>query len=212
MIRVRETATDHLTAERADLRATVSAEGGDKAQVARATRAALSAVTEELQELQVSGAVHRWSNDQATVWSHRGWDDRGNQTDLVHQASAAVRAAFIDFTELARVVGCWSERDEVQIEHIDWQLTEVTRDGAQAALRTVAVHSATAKAQQYARAAGLRTVQPTSIVDDAGHGTHDDQFRHSEARAASAGGTPPFHFAPSDIVVSTTIEMKFAGS
>ncbi|MEO8851270.1 MAG: SIMPL domain-containing protein, partial [Allobranchiibius sp.] len=51
-IRVRETASKYVPAERAELRLAVSAEGPSKAEIAERTRATLERVVGELQALQ----------------------------------------------------------------------------------------------------------------------------------------------------------------
>lgn len=209
-ITIRELVTEHLPAQRAELRATVIAEGADKVAVTARTRTVLAEVTQELDSLRESGAIRRWSSGQFSVWSYRPTDDRGHQLAPVHCASAEVVVRFVDFAALAGVVERWSVIDEMRIDEVEWSLRGPTREEAEGRLRAAAVQSATAKATQYARATGLRSVRATLITDNPDRdGYRPDRVRMSARSGISIAGASHLQFTPSDIAVTLSIGVEF---
>ncbi len=212
-IRVRETASKYVPAERAELRLAVSAEGPAKAEIAERTRATLERVVGELQALQESGAVRRWSNERVTTQSHRPWGGDGRQSEMVHRVSADVRARFSGFDELTDAVERWSEVDGLSLEDIEWGLTRTTREATEAELRAQVVQTAQVKAQQYALAAGLRTIQPVSISDAGGDGWQEQagQGAYLRAMSASSGGSEShLTLSPRDVELSVAVTAEFS--
>ncbi|MBO1755131.1 SIMPL domain-containing protein [Allobranchiibius sp. CTAmp26] len=207
-IRVHETATTLCPAERADLQLRIEAEGTDKHAVAERVRTVLRLLTDELADLESTGAVRRWSNEQVTTWSDRPYGHDGLRRPLTHQTSADVQARFADFEQLGHAVEQWCEIEEVRVEHVQWELTTATRNDASNSLRAQAVRSADEHAHQYARAAGKQAIEAVTIADS-GPTQGGPDFARAAMAVAESGGGAELRFAPRRIAVTIAIDVEF---
>lgn len=217
IITVQGEAETRIPAERARVSAGVHAWGPDREPVfARAVAAAdaISALTEPLATGE-TGAVRSWSKERVRVWSERPWNNEGKQLDPVQHAALDVQAVFADFDALARWVEQVALIPDAQLSSIEWELTDETRRGAIAGVRSDAVADAVAKATTYAAAIGLTSVTAIAVADpgmlgDAGSPASGGgmQYRMS-AMKASDSMAPQLEFRPEPIVLSTSVDARF---
>lgn len=201
----------YFPAERATVTVAIAFEGAERAAVVTGTTEGTAALVAGIRDRHdpERGPVTWFASDRIQVWSHRPFNDKGEQVPLVHHAQTTTRVKFRDFDELVRWVERAAAHPGVRIDGIEWTLTEATRQGAVAAVRTRAVEEARAKAQTYAEALGLTNLRCVAIADpgllgDAG-GAVPQPAAYSRM-AADAGGLA---FTPEDIAVSAAVDARF---
>lgn len=86
----------------------------------------------------------------------------------VHQASMSLRIVFRDIKTLSQVIGQLVPQSTVEINSIEWNLSDATQAALCSQARREAIREAITKANDYAKEVG-REVQPTLISD---HGTN----------------------------------------
>ncbi|KQW49311.1 hypothetical protein ASC77_11555 [Nocardioides sp. Root1257] len=205
-------------AERATVTVTVGFEGPERAPVVAATTQGTAALVAGIAARHdpAQGPVTWHATDRIQVWSHRPFNNKGEQLPLVHHAQTTTRAKFRDFDDLA----VWVERAAVhagvRVDGLEWALTEQTKQDTVAAVRARAVEEARRKAQAYAEALGLGALHCVAIADP---GMLGDQTQASGqgtamfARAAKADtGGSGLAFTPEDIAVSATVDARFVAS
>lgn len=201
-------------AERATVTVAIAFEGPERATVVAQTTEGTTALVAGIADRHdpERGPVTWFATDRLQVWSHRPFNDKGEQVPLVHHAQTVTRAKFRDFDELAR----WLERAAtypgVRVDGIEWALTEKTRLGAVSAVRTRAVEEARAKAQTYADALGLSGLRCVAVADPGLLNDTSGAVGHpmpaSFSRAAADGGSG-LAFTPEDIAVSAAVDARF---
>lgn len=201
------------TPERAVAHASVAADGRDRGEVVARVSALARAVQDDLAARQEAGAVLEWSSQRMAVWSDRPWNAEGKRLPLVHHASVDVTATFGDVSELSSWTNSVIEHDGVRLSHIQWQLTPDTRARVEQDVAAAAVSVAVARATAYARALGLGSVVPLEVADT-GLLSAPDQPRPERMFARMAadtmGGGPEIRLEPEDIVVTASVEARFA--
>ncbi len=214
------TVQGHFTAwypaERATVSLTVGFDGARREEVLASASAAVQTVTDSVTRLHDAdaGPVTWWSSDRIRVWAQRPWNSEGKQLAPVHHAAIAVSVKFKDFdaladwlTEIATVPG-------VQVDGIDWALTEAKRTAVTTEVRARAVRDAADKARVFAQAIGSSDVTATAIADPGmlgvqGAGSEPAPSMMRAAAFASTGGGASFGFTPEDIEVSASVDARF---
>ncbi len=186
-------------AERGTVTVSVGFEGEDRATVVAGTTRGTSALVAGLGDRHdpERGPVTWFATDRIRVWAARPYHDKGIQKPMVHHAQTTTRATFRDFEELARWVEASAVHPGVRIDGIEWTLTEVTRAGAVADVRTRAVEEARRKATTYAEAIGLTQVRCIAIADPAMLGDHSRGHDHEQlamVRGVAAEGAGSLTF------------------
>ena len=205
-------------AERATVHVGVGFEGPDRESVVsgttRATQALVAGIVDRHDPER--GPVTWWASDRIRVWSTRPFHDKGEQLPLVHHALTTTRAKFRDFDELARWVERAAAHRGVQIDGIDWALTETTKERTIADVRRRAVEDAQAKAREYAAALGLSDVTCVALADPGmlgdqvhGGGGGPVGFARAASLKADAGG---LELTPEDIAISASVDARFVAS
>ena len=202
----------YYPAERATVTVAIAFEGPERAGVVARTTAGTQALVAGIRDRHhpERGPVTWFSSDRIQVWSHRPFNDKGEQVPLVHHAQTTTRAKFRDFDELAGWVERAAAYPGVRVDGIEWALTEQTRQAAISEVRTRAVEEARAKAQTYADALGLSGLRCVAIADpgllgDTG-ATPGYQPAAFSRQAKENGGLA---FTPEDIAVSAAVDARF---
>ncbi len=208
----------YYPAERATVTVVIGFEGPERAAVVnQATQGTFALVAGIASRHDPDrGPVTWYATDRIQVWSNRPFNDTGVQLPFVHHAQTTTRAKFRDFEDLAG----WLERAAaypgVQVHGIEWALTEKTKLGAVADVRTRAVEDARRKAQTYAEALGLADLQCVAIADPGMLGDHSSGSGGGGAMysraAADVGAGAGLAFTPEDIAVSAAVDARFTAS
>ncbi|WP_345803006.1 SIMPL domain-containing protein [Microbacterium sp. AZCO] len=215
VITVRGEHEARVAPEEGVVRLSVRAEGPERGGVVERISALAEPLRTDLGTRKQQGGVREWSSQRVAVWANRPWSSDGKQLALVHYASVEFSAVFTDFAGLSWWITEIAERDGVQVDGIDWQLTRTTAKQAEADVAAEAVRVAVDRATAYARAIGLGSVTPLEIAD-VGLLSRDDPSPAPMARmmkasfAADAGGAPGVELQPEDIIVSAAVEARFS--
>lgn len=157
--------------ERATLAVRVAVEGDDAQSTAQRAGAALERVRADLAEFERPEPPQpsppspppavAWSSVQPILTSrYRDHADR-----VVHTAYAHISVQFVDVSALAAAVSRWAGLAEVEIDGVEWSLTDATRERIEVAVLTEAVERAKTRATTMAHAAGALHVQFVGIAD-----------------------------------------------
>jgi uncharacterized protein YggE len=210
-IRVAGSHTVALPPQRATVNATVSFDGPAAEPVFAAAADVVAKVSVSIKDLHhpKRGPVTRYAVDQVRMGSHRPWNADGEQLPLVHSATVSITATFSDFDELARWVAWSAGVDGVTVGYVDWDLNDAERRKVERTARQKAVRDAARRAQDYADALGLGSVQPRA-VNDPGLGS-PVQHRVMMAKAVSApmDGSPQVSLRPDDVAITAQVEATF---
>jgi hypothetical protein len=216
VVTVRGEHETRVTPEEAVARVQVHAEGSDRGRVIEQVSAWAAPIGDDLTARQSENQVAHWSSDRLSVWSERPWNAEGKRLAPVFHASVGFTVTFTDFTVLSWWASDVVDRDGVSFQGVEWRLTPVTRTMVERNVATEAVRVAVERATAYAQAIGRESVTPLEIADT-GLLAHESGPRPESgmplmARAAfvaDAGG-PDIRFEPADIVVSASVEARFA--
>jgi uncharacterized protein YggE len=218
VITVQGTFDSFHPAERATVTVTVGFEGPERAPVVSGTTQGTTALVSGIagRHDPAHGPVTWYATDRIQVWANRPFNNKGEQLPLVHHARTTTRVKFRDFDDLARWVERAATHRGVQVNGIEWALTEGTKQAAVADVRTRAVDEARRKAQTYAEALGLGDLRCVAIADPGMLGDHSSgsgggQAMYARGSAAEVGGAG-LAFTPEDIAVSATVDARFVAS
>ena len=166
-ITVRGSHTATLPPEQATVFANLGAEGIAPQPVFDAVATALADVTVSLESRYHAkkGPVVKFVIDQVRRGSHRPLNRDGQQLPLVHTAVVSITATFTDFDDLAAWVGWSAGVPGLAVGYIDWALTDAKRLRVERKTRQQAVRDARRRAQDYADALDLGTVQVRTVSD-----------------------------------------------
>lgn len=197
------------------VRLSVRSEGPERGGVVERISALAEPLREDLATRKKQGGVREWSSQRVSVWANRPWNAEGKQLALVHYASVEFSAVFTDFAALSWWVTDIAERDGVQVDGVEWQLTRATAKQAEADVATEAVRVAVDRATAYAQAIGLASVTPLEIADvgllgDSGPSPAPMEQMMKASFAADAGGGSTVELQPEDIMVTAAVEARFS--
>ncbi|WP_442576082.1 SIMPL domain-containing protein [Microbacterium sp. F51-2R] len=206
-----------VSPEEGVVRLSVRAEGPDRGGVVERISALAEPLRTDLAARQQQGGVREWSSRRVAVWANRPWNNEGKQLALVHYASVEFSATFTDFAALSWWVSEIAERDGIQIDGVEWQLSRATAKQAEADVAAEAVRVAVDRATAYAKAIGLTSVKAVEIAD-VGLLTRSDPPPVEMARmmkasfASDAGGAAAVELQPEEIIVSAAVEGRFVAN
>lgn len=205
----------YYPAERATVTVVIGFEGPERAAVVSQATEGTSALVAGIaaRHHPDRGPVTWHATDRIQVWSSRPFNNLGEQLPLVHHAQTTTRAKFRDFEDLAGWVERAAAYPGVQVHGIEWALTERTKLGAVADVRTRAVEDARGKAETYAAALGLADLRCVAVADPGMLGDHSNGSGQGIAMysraAADVGGAGGLAFTPEDIAVSAAVDARF---
>jgi uncharacterized protein YggE len=219
VITVQGSFTAWYPAERATVRLTVAFDGAKRDTVLSAASRAVQTVTASITHLHDpdAGPVTWFSCDRIRVWAQRPWNNEGKQLAPVHHAAINVTAKFKDFDALAEWIGQIAGVDGVQVNGIDWTLTDARRTSVTTEVRSRAVKDAADKASVFAQAIGLGQVNAIAIADPGmlgvnGSGPAPAPMMMRAAAVHGGGGEGSLDFTPEDIEVSASVDARFEAS
>ncbi len=205
--------------ERATARLTVAFDGPKRDAVLASATASVATVTKGITALHdaEAGPVTWFSSDRIRVWAERPWNNDGKQLPPVHHASISVTAKFTDFDVLADWLGEVANVPGVQVDGVEWALTDAKRTSVTSEVRSRAVKDAADKARVFAQAIGLAQVTAVAIADPGmlgvqGLGPAPAPMMMRAAAYKDAGGGTPLAFVPEDIEVSASVDARFEAS
>ncbi len=205
--------------ERAKVSVSVATDGPDRQEVVDRAMKLAEPVRATLAAREIGGSISEWSSGRMSVRAERPWNQDGKRLDPVYYATIDFTATFSDSSELSLWVSDISAWDGVNIGYVNWHLTPETQTATEREVATEAINVAVARATAYANALGLKNVEPREIAD-VGMMSENVTRERGAARMGtmalaamdSAGSGPSMEFQPADIVVTATVEARFAAS
>ncbi|MFT4028720.1 MAG: SIMPL domain-containing protein [Protaetiibacter sp.] len=215
------TVQGHFTAwypaERAVVRLAVGFDGAKRAEVLASATSSVQTVIASVTKLHDpdTGPVTWFASDRIRVWAQRPWNNEGKQLAPVHHAAISITVKFKDFDALADWLAEAATVPGVQVNGVDWALTEAKRTSVTTEVRSRAVKDAADKARVFAQAIGLAHVTATAIADpgmlgvSGGPGAPAPAMMRAAAFAAPPAGGASLDFTPEDIEVSASVDARF---
>lgn len=199
----------------------VQAEGPEKDTVSVKVSSKFSDVNELFSRLcpktetgvaDANAPVTQYSTSMLRTWYRTPYNRDGEPLRKVHIASCSITATFRDFSEMNKVAGQLLRNEEVQIQSIDWVLTDTTLKSVSQESRKLAMRDAIQKAEDYAEVVGRQVV--VCQISDGGYSGEARSRAHRHdvlAACASAGGreSPSLDLTPQDIKVEGSVSATF---
>lgn len=214
-IGVQGTHEESVQPEIGRLHASAQAEAADKNEVLRTATGVVQRLHAELKRLQEAGQVSEIVVRPITTSSWRPVS-RGRQQPPIYRAHAEIRADFTDFVALADLAAQLGALEGLELNRVEWRLTDATRRDLENACLTRAVEQARDRALAMARAAGESAVAFVKLADPGLLG--------QRPVVESFGGLPQpgmmraammtddlagIEIQPEDLVVSGAVEARF---
>lgn len=215
-ISVAGTHEETVRPELARLHASATAEGASKEDVLRIATAVVNQLSAELTRLNQSGAVGELVVHPISTSSWRPIN-RGKQQPPIYRAQAGVRADFTDFAALADLAARLGAVEGLELNWVEWRLTEETRRRLDGVCLTRAVEQARERALVMAKAAGESQVVFVQLADpgllgepairqEAFAGGAQLAMSRSKLMADEMAG---IELRPEDLTVSATVQARF---
>ena len=216
-ISVQGTHEQTVRPEVARLHARAHAEAGGKDEVLRTATDVVQQLSGELNRLKEAGAVREVVVRPISTSSWRPVA-RGRQQPPIYRADASLQADFTDFAALADLAARFGAVDGLELNGVEWRLTDATRLELEAVCLTRAVEQARERALVMARAAGESSVAFVQLADP-GLLT-DNPIRREAFEAPPAMGAmmrsakmadelAGIELQPEDLTVSGTVQARF---
>ncbi|QEO10451.1 SIMPL domain-containing protein [Protaetiibacter larvae] len=207
-------------AERATVRISIGFDGATRDTVLGSATATAKTVVDSVTAIHDpdSGPVTWWSSDRVRVWADRPWNNEGKQLPLVHHATIGVTVKFKDFDALADWLIETAAVSGVQVNGIEWALTESKRTSVTTEVRSRAVKDAADKARVFAQAIGLGQLTAVAIADPGMLGVSGvaplpaPPLLRAAAFKTADNGANALDFTPEDIEVSAAVDARFEAS
>lgn len=201
--------------ERATVRVTVRAEGPERAAVVDTVMRLAEPVRTSITQRADAGTIVDWSSKRLSVRAERPWNAEGKRLAPVYYASIDLTATFTEASELSIWVSDVSAWDGVEMGWVDWHLTPETRTRVEREVAAAAVDVAVARATAYASALGLSHVTPREIADvgliSSGQpNPAAPMMMKARGAAFAADSAPAMEYEPDEIIVTATVEARFA--
>lgn len=199
--------------ERAVIRVTVRAEGSERTAVVDTALRLAEPLRGSLTAREDAGSVREWSSKNFSVRAERPWNAEGKRLAPVYYASVDFTATFVEASELSIWVSDISSWEGIEIGWVNWQLTPETTTRIEREVAAGAVGVAVTRAQAYAGALGLDEVTALEIADAGLISSGQPPAPMMKARGAMAfagDSAPAMEYEPEEIVISATVEARFA--
>jgi uncharacterized protein YggE len=205
------------TPERGTIRFSVKGNGTQQDQVA----SLVASLSTSLQNW-FKSTFHSWSDDHPdppltkfSSTSIRTWtkstDKHDQPVQNLHHASISFKAVFRDFTKLNQAIEELLVYPKVEIDGLDWSLTDETGRQLASNARKLALRDAIQQADDYSEVLGRQV----SVVEITDHGMSPYRATHRDLMMApSFGGHPgedpaPLDLTPQDIDVESQVNVTF---
>jgi uncharacterized protein YggE len=208
-------ASQQVVPERATPRIQLTAEGADRAAVLKQVTALHQELVSQAQDQVASGAATRWSSNDVWVRAEDRYRPDGAEPMRVHVASAELRVRFKDFAALGPWLAEIGARVGVQVQGVQWSLTDPTRESIARELRLAAVRDAQQRARDYADALGLSDVALEQLWEAdlrPGSGSSDAGLSRKAFAYASADAVQPIELGPEPLEVAHSVTVDFVAS
>ncbi len=215
-ISVQGTHEQTVRPEIARLHASATAEAGSKDEVLRTTTGVVNRLAAELGRLRDGGAIGELVVRPISTSSWRPVA-RGKQQPPIYRAQASLRADFTDFAALADLAAQFGAVEGLELNWVEWRLTDDTRRELEGVCLTKAVEQARERALVMARAAGETEVAFVMLADP-GLLTDAPVVRQQAFDAASgammrsakmADELAGIELLPEELTVSGTVQARF---
>lgn len=163
-ISVQGTHEETVQPEIGRLHASAQVEASHKDEVLRTATSVVQRLHAELTRLQEAGKVSQIVVRPITTSSWRPVS-RGRQQPPIYRAHADVRADFTDFASLADLAAHLGALEGLELNRVEWRLTDATRRQLENTCLTRAVEQARDRALAMARAAGESAVAFVKLAD-----------------------------------------------
>lgn len=215
-ISVQGTHEETVRPEVARLHAWVRAEGASKDQVLRTATEVVNLTSAEFDRLRDSGAVVEVVVRPISTSSWRPIA-KGRQQAPIFRAGAALWADFTDFIALADLAARFGATEGLELQRVEWRLTDATRRELEEVCLTRAVEQARQRALVMARAAGAEEVafvqlaDPGLLGDRATAETFAVAAPMAMARGAAFAGDDlsGIDIRPEDLTVAGQVQARF---
>ncbi|KAJ5958719.1 uncharacterized protein N7479_005869 [Penicillium vulpinum] len=153
--------------ERCALRFKVRATGPNRESVSKEVTATSNEINQLFKELSpktetgetITGSpVTSFSSTSLQTQSHAPKDNKGESLPTVYYANLSLNALFQDFTKLNEIVGKLILYSNIEIQSLDWCLTEATQKALSSKSREEAMRDAVQRANDYTRVIGREVV------------------------------------------------------
>ncbi|KAJ5126775.1 hypothetical protein N7448_007554 [Penicillium atrosanguineum] len=141
----------------------------------------------------VDAPVTTFSSTLLRTWSIVPTDEKNKPLDRVHHATSSFEVIFRDFGKLSEVAGKLVAHPKVEIDSIDWRLTDATKKALGSESRKLAIRDAIHKATDYAEVIGQEVVAVE--ITDGGSASHV-RARYMAAAPAPARARGLFGASP----------------
>ncbi|KAJ5551787.1 hypothetical protein N7535_000272 [Penicillium sp. DV-2018c] len=203
----------HHPPERATLRFSVKSNGADQETVAKevtSTSANLQAWFKSAYFSTTDAAEApqtKFSSTSIKTWK-RSTDHHDKPLPDPHHASISFKAVFQDFSKMNHAIGELLGYPLVEIDSLDWGLTDETGGRLASDARKLALRDAIQQAQDYSDVL-TRDVSVVEIVDQRSHPY--PAVRHMKAASYGYSGseTAPLDLTPQDIEVEGNVHVTF---
>ena len=210
-------------AERAVLRIDIKDDGPDPTTVSKNVFQCTQRIEQMLQpvseklpsgEHDPSAAVTHWSTGKLDTYSYPNYDRDGKITGRTHHAATSFEVKFRDFGVLAHTASDLSAMEFVNLDGIEWRLTDVTKQALASEVRALAARDGLARAEDYARALGWEKVKAIDLVEQTGadDGSFGVPVRRlcmmAEGGFDDEGGDPGLSFQPEEVRLEAVVTVK----
>ncbi|MDR6201274.1 uncharacterized protein YggE [Microbacterium sp. SORGH_AS428] len=207
-ITVRGSHEERIPAEEGVARIEVRVDHSDRGDAMARLAASGQRLRERLDAQADSGGLVSWTSSRAQVFTDRPWGPDGSRLDPVHHASLEFRAVFDDADALSACIDAAITDPAVQLDGIDWRLTEATGLEARDRVARAAVEDAVARARSYAASLGLHHVTAIEVAD-AGL-LSSDSAPAGPMMMKSAAADNGIVMRPDEVVVAVGVEARFS--
>lgn len=204
-----------LPPERATLHMRLGVEGTDKQAALEHTTSLVQSFSNVVEQMkQFSPSPTTWSAIAPIgTRSWRPWANDGTVMPMRHAATSSVKLKFRDFGALSRFIDQWGGRTGVNVDAVEWTLTEARQQQEEDRVLARAVVQAHARATTMATAAGDGAVRFLELADPglmsdgeaAGPQSHTMALRSAAAGHSDEGVT----IVPEDVTIDLVIHARF---
>lgn len=209
--------------ERGVLHVTVKSDGPDQDTVSKEVTSTSNQLNQFFKNLSpktetgttaADAPVTTFSSTHVRTWSIVPTDDNNKPLDRVYHASSSFAVIFRDFSKMGEVVGKLVALPKVEVNSIDWRLTDETKKALGSQSRKEAMCDAINKAKDFADVIGREVVAVK--VEDGGSGSYGNvthQPRRRMLYAASAAldddDTDALDLTPEQIRYTGSVQVDF---
>lgn len=199
--------------ERGTVHLTISAENLDQETALRTAEAAANWLLDDIKPLR-SGPVTWYSMDAISTSNWEPRDHHGRAQARQYQAVCRARVKFKDFFALSTAVSRWGEQPSISVGHVEWELTDETRDRVKADVLVAALTDAHQRASVAAGYLGQPTLRVVEVADPGLLGRGEESFGQGPSPmfargAAFSDSSQAVELSPQEIAISSTLHVQF---